>query len=266
MIEILTQHQYTLTMISSERHHRILSALSERGFLNLQQLTDLVGASEATLRRDLRDLQQAGKLERVRGGARAREVPGIAKPDHPYHRAPHMAAKRRIAAAAAAMCADGDTIILDGGSTVYQMGPHLAARSLRVLTNSFPIAEYLLKHSSNEVIVPGGTIDPSHWIILNPFDDEILSKYSASTVFMSTQGMDQLGFNNDRADVIRMERSMIKVAKKLVLLVDGSKLEHRGTLRLCTFEEVSTVITDASISEEHKKLFHDHGIELIIAE
>jgi DeoR family ulaG and ulaABCDEF operon transcriptional repressor len=265
MISSGSGHRYYRTMIASQRHHRMLTALGERGFLNLQQLVDLVDASEATIRRDLRDLQKAGRLERVRGGARACQIPGIAKPDHPYHRAPNLPAKRRIAALASSLCNEREQVILDGGSTVYQMVPHLVGKQLSILTNSFPIAEYLLKHSTNQVIVPGGIVDPQHWVILNPFDDEIRNKYAAQTVFMSAEGYDSLGFNNDRDDIIRMQRSMIRIAKRLVLLLDSSKFQHRGTLRLCTFDEVDMVITDDSIGGDHRRRLEDQGISVLVA-
>ena len=145
----------------AERHRVILSAVQSRPVATVSDLVDLTGTSEATIRRDIAALHVAGKLRRVRGGAEALTPPsqsGLIGRPFAVNETINVAAKRAIAKAAAELCADGEPIIINGGTTTFQMVFPLVQRRMQVFTNSFVIAEHLLHHSKNAVMVPGGTI------------------------------------------------------------------------------------------------------------
>jgi DeoR family ulaG and ulaABCDEF operon transcriptional repressor len=247
-------------MLAIERRAMILRLLRQDGVAPLTDLRRLSGASEATVRRDLAHLAAEGLIERVRGGAvassptRPIEVPleeraGIA--------AEH---KRRIARRAAELCTDGDTIMVDGGSTTLQLAPFLHGLRLRVITNSLALAEQLSRGSTCTVILGGGVVQPESRLILDPFREDPFSDYSASTAFMGVFGLDE-----SDGLLIRTERAMIARARRLVVLADSSKFGMRGSLHLCGFDRITTVVTDNGITEPWRALLAERGVELVVA-
>ena len=140
-------------MLEAERHRLILSAVQEKPVATVQELVTLTSSSEATIRRDIASLHMEQKLRRVRGGAEALHPPqfvGLAGRTFKVNETANAMQKRAIAKRAVELCEDGDPIIINGGTTTYQMVHHLASARLQVFTNSFPIAEHLLHNSRSE--------------------------------------------------------------------------------------------------------------------
>ncbi len=178
-------------MLETERHRIILSAVQEKPVVTVADLCALTGVSEATVRRDIAQLHLAKKLRRVRGGAEAIAPPqyaGINARPFAVNQTVNVAEKRAIAQAAVELCQDGDAIIINGGTTTFQMVHPLTTKRLQVFTNSFPIAEHLLKQSKNTVLLPAGAIYREQNIILSPFDADGSSHFYAKRMFMGGRG------------------------------------------------------------------------------
>jgi DeoR family transcriptional regulator, ulaG and ulaABCDEF operon transcriptional repressor len=255
-------------MLAAERRAMILRLLARDGTAPLVDIARLSGASEATVRRDLAGLAAEGLVDRVHGGAVARSGdPSTIAVEVPLEERAGIAAekKRRIARSAAALCADGDTIMVDGGSTTLQLAPFLRGLRLRVITNSLPLAEELSREPSCTVILGGGVVQPVSRLILDPFRDDPFSDYSASTVFMGVFGIDEAGATNTDELLIRTERAMIARARRLVVLADSGKFGLRGSLHLCGFDRIATVVTDDGIDGRWRALLAERGVELVIA-
>lgn len=251
-----------------ERHRIIVGEVAERPVVTVAQLVELTGASEATIRRDIGALHVAGRLRRVRGGAEALHPPqtvGIAGRPFSVNESVNIAKKRAIARAAVDLCHDGESIIINGGTTTFQMVHHLARRRMQILTNSFPIAEHLLKHSKNTITLPGGAIYREQNIILSPFDNDVTRNFYARRMFMGAQGLSPIGVMEGDPLLIQAEQKLINQAEELVLLVDSSKFESRSSLILCPLERVHTVITDDGIATGDARLVEQAGIRLIVA-
>ena len=116
----------------------------------------------------------------------------------------------------------------------------LATRRLQVFTNSFPIAEHLLKHSKNTVLVPGGAIYREQNIILSPFDNDVTRNFYARRMFMGAQGIGPLGLMEADPLLIQAEQKLIGQADELIVLVDSSKFANRSSLILCPLERIDT--------------------------
>lgn len=158
-------------MHETERHRIILSAVQERPIVTVAELVALTETSEATIRRDIATLDGQKRLRRVRGGAESLSppaLPGLAGRPFSVNQAINAEAKAAIAREAVALCDDGEPIIINGGTTTFQMVHPLANRRVQVLTNSFPIAEHLLRNTKNTVMLPGGAIYREQNIILSP--------------------------------------------------------------------------------------------------
>lgn len=255
-------------MHETERHRIILSAVQDRPVMTVADLCGLTGASEATIRRDIATLAGQKKLRRVRGGAESVNPPqfvGLAGRPFSLNEQINIAQKQAIARAAVALCGDGEPIIINGGTTTFQMVHPLATRRLQVFTNSFPIAEHLLKHSKNTIMLSGGAIYREQNIILSPFDNDVTRNFYARRMFMGAQGIGPLGLMEADPLLIQAEQKLIGQADELVVLVDSSKFENRSSLVLCPLARIDTLITDEGISDKAAAMLEAADVRLIVA-
>ncbi|MEL7087407.1 MAG: DeoR/GlpR family DNA-binding transcription regulator, partial [Planctomycetota bacterium] len=156
-------------------------------------------------------------------------------------------------------------IIINGGTTTFQMVHPLASRRMQIFTNSFPIAEHLLKHSKNTIMLSGGAIYREQNIILSPFDNDVTRNFYAKRMFMGAQGLGPLGLMEADPLLIQAEQKLIGQADELVVLVDSSKFGQRSSLVLCPLERISTVITDDRLSDTAAAMMEAADINLIVA-
>lgn len=255
-------------MLEAERHETILNLLRRNQFAAVHDVLEIVDASEATVRRDLSKLEEQGYVNRVRGGAElARSAVsdnlGFRELPFEYRKGLLLETKRKIARAAAGYCCDGRTVIIDGGSTTYQMVEYLKAAVCTIITNSFAMAEELQHESRNRVILPGGEIYRSSQLILDPFQGSFYDNYAADIAFMGVGGIDRNGLTNTDPLLIQIERKMIRNAREVVILADAGKFDQRCSLVLCGFEEVTRIITDRTAPEEMCSYIEDRGVEVV---
>ena len=254
-------------MLAPERERLILRLLRQDRFASVSELAGLAGSSEATVRRDLGRLERTGRLVRVRGGAElaAGAEGGAVQLPFESRKGLLSETKRRIARLAASLCREGETIIIDGGSTTYHMTEFLLPVKLQILTNSFALAQALVGSSANTVILSGGVVHADSQLVLDPFQEDPFRRYLAAKVFMGVYGIDEMGATNIEVQLISAERAMIEHAKELIILADSSKFDRRGSLFLCGFERMGTVISDAGVTEAQRRLLESRGVKLLIA-
>lgn len=255
-------------MHEKERHRIILAAVHDKPVVTVQEMVELTESSEATIRRDIAALHLQKKLRRVRGGAEALSPPqflGLAGRPFSVNETIHAAQKRAIAREAVGLCADGEPIIINGGTTTFQMVHFLGHHRMPIFTNSFPIAEHLLKHSKNTVMLSGGTIYREQNIILSPFDNDVTRNFYAKRMFMGAAGLGPLGLMEGDPLLIQAEQKLIDQAEELVVLVDSSKFRRRSSLILCGLKRIATVITDEGLEEHEARMLEAAGVRLIVA-
>lgn len=256
-------------MHETERHRIILSAVQDRPMVTVADLCNLTEASEATIRRDIAALHMQKKLRRVRGGAEAISPPqfvGLAGRPFSVNQTLQGKQKQAIARAAVDLCEDGDSIIINGGTTTFQMVHPLASRRCQIFTNSFPIAEHLLKHSKNTIMLSGGAIYREQNIILSPFDNDVTRNFYAKRMFMGAQGLGPIGLMEADPLLIQAEQKLIGQADELVVLVDSTKFDNRSSLVLCALDRIDTVITDEGITDKAAAMLEAADIKLIVAQ
>jgi len=255
-------------MHEKERHRIILSEVQGKPVVTVPELVELTGASEATIRRDIAALHVQQRLRRVRGGAEALTPPqfvGLAGRPFSVNEALNASKKRAIARQAVALCGDGEPIIINGGTTTFQMVHFLTHHRMPVLTNSFVIAEHLLRNSKNTVLLPGGTIYREQNIILSPFDNDVTRNFYARRMFMGAQGLGPLGLTEGDPLLIQAEQKLIDQADELIVLADSSKFRQRSSLILCPLARITTVITDDGLEDREAKMLEAAGVGLIVA-
>ena len=256
-------------MHERERHQIILSAVQERTVATVAELVELTDSSEATIRRDIAAMHQDKRVRRVRGGAEALLLPQqsslIGRP-FSVNEAINAVAKKAIAREAVALCEEGDDIIINGGTTTFQMVHGLATRRLQVLTNSLPIAEHLASNSRVTLMLAGGTLYREQNIILSPFDDGFTMHFSARRMFMGAHSIGRLGLMESDPLVIQGEQRLMGQADELVVLVDSSKFHNRSSLVFCALEKIDVLITDDGIDDASAAMIEAADIRLVVAE
>lgn len=255
-------------MHERDRRSAILEAMAGRPVVPVRELAALTGASAATLRRDLAKLEEAGLARRVHGGVAAPEAgfpEALGAPAFQAERVRNAAAKRAIAQVAAGLCRDGESIIINAGTTTFAMVDFLRARRLNILTNSFPIAEALIRSSRNRITLPGGEVFREQGIVLSPFEDDAIRNLHATTMFMSAAAVTPLGLVEVDPLIARAEAKLLSRTERLIVLADSSKFEPKGSLVVCPLARVSTVVTDEGIDEAARAMLEKAGIEVIVA-
>ena len=253
-------------MINHQRHKRILKLLDEHGQASTGQLMDWLAASAATVRRDLAWLAARQQITRQRGGARRLQRPavgGLRSQAFQDNLCRQAAQKRAIARHAAGLCEPGETVIINGGTTTFMMAEFLVAAQLRILTNSFLLAERLLNTSDNQIILPGGSIYREQNVILSPFENDVAQHHYAAKMFMGVHGLSALGLMEVDPLLVQAERRLIAQAEQLVVLVDSSKFARRAGLVLCGLDRVACVITDTGAPDAVVQHLERQGVRVV---
>ena len=256
-------------MLERERHRLILKRVEERAIVAVGELVELLGASEATVRRDIMAMAGRGEIRRVRGGAEA---------VHPRHRtvlagAPfelsmgiRVAQKRAIAQAAAALIEDGDSIIINGGTTTYRLAEFLEGRDLDILTNSFPIAAKLAHSSHVRLTLPGGTLFRQHGIVLSPFEHDAIGTFWGSKLFTGCHGLNRLGMMETEPLIVQAERKLLARADDLVVMADSRKLRQRSAMVVAGLDRIACLVTDDGAREDELEPLRSAGVRVVVAE
>ncbi len=262
-------------MHANEREDLILSALTAKGFVSFRDLEKRIDGSPATIRRDLERLAHEGKLARVRGGIKASgsattQPNALASALHlagvPFHEniARNRAEKEMIGRAAAAICAAGEGVMIDGGSTTLQMCPHLAGLNLQVLTNSLHIVSALINQAGTRILVPSGAVFPEQNIILSVFGDDGMPRFHAPKLFMGAASIGPAGLMQADIVLVAGERRLIERADEIIVLVDASKFDGPSGNVVCGLEEIDVIITDSRISDATVQMLERADVRLIV--
>jgi DeoR family transcriptional regulator, ulaG and ulaABCDEF operon transcriptional repressor len=255
-------------MHERERWQIILTQVRERGVIRVRELVASTGASSATLRRDLVKLEEMGQVRRVHGGIEAVEA---SQQSHLETRSFGLSQtlnagrKREVARAAAGLCKDGESIIINAGSTTWFMAEFLRQRRMQILTNSFPIAQELIARSQNRIVLPGGELYREQGIILSPFDEDAIQHFTASKMFMSCYAVTPMGIIEGDPLIARAEAKLLTRAENLVVIADSSKFQARGSMAVCGLPRVHTLITDRDAPEQMLDHVRSLGVNVMIA-
>jgi len=247
------------------RRAKAAEMLSERGVISLAELSLALDVSDSTVRRDLEALEQTGVAHRTHGGAVCTAYPAAHLLGFADRQTTNLAGKKAIASAVGELIEERQTIIIDGGTTCYQVAMELAGRDLCVVTNSVPIAALLYADMRAEVTLVGGYLYPRTGVALGPSALGQLDRLHASVLVMSCAGVTPDGVFNINQMMVDIERKMMHVADRVILAVDHSKFGRRGLAKICSPEEIDVVVTDEGASAEDRKSFQAKDVQLIVA-
>lgn len=250
-------------MHQTERDQTILSLLTENVIVTFRQLSNVLDASPATIRRDLNRLEKSGLVQRVHGGVKLPAKPSGEPTTRPDTLIENRTLKVAIGKRAAELVRLDEPIILNGGTTTYAMAQALLDHQAQILTNSNLIARLLLTQSRNRVFVPGGEIFREQSLILSPFDNDVIRNFHGGTMFLGAHGIGPMGIMENDHLLVQAEQKLLQRAERLVLLVESEKFKRRASLVLCELSHLSIVVTDDGISKQDCSMLEKSGVEVI---
>jgi len=232
--------------------------------VSIPDLRSALDVSESTIRRDLDQLEAEGEARRTHGGV-FYTGPSPKLPHFDQRQRSEWGKKRQIAAAAAELVGEGDTILLDGGSTTYEVARHLVGRPLQVVTNSLPVAHLLSSSESIDLVMIGGCVRGRTAVAIGPMADAMLHSINVGKAFLSVAGITDRGYFNSNMMLVESEKAMLAGADQAIVVADSSKFGKVSLSRLCGLHEVAAVVSDSSIQSQWKEHLELAGVELVLA-
>ena len=228
------------------------------------ELAEALSVSESTIRRDVESLEREGSARRTHGGVFwAGETASM--PIFRDRRDDRWAAKRAIGLAAAGIIEDHDTILLDGGSTTYELARQLVGRPLQVVTNSLPVAQLLSASDSIDLVMIGGCVRGRTAVAIGPMTETMIRGISVSKAFLSVAGVTDRGFFNSDMMLVENEKAMLAATDRAIVVSDSSKFGRVSLSRLCGLGDVHVVISDSDLDSRWKQTLDSSGVELRLA-
>lgn len=246
------------------RRQAILSHIEATGTVRVTDLSQKLQVSEMTIRRDLERLEAEGLLRRTHGGAVWKGV----VPEAPagLRNARLVGEKERIGRAAAALVEDGDSVLIDGGSTTAQFARALRERrGLTVVTNDIHVASQFADVAAVTVIVTGGVLSAGAFSLVGPDTERFLGRVQVDKAFLGAGGVSvEHGLTVTSPLEASVKRVMLATAQRVVICVDHTKLGRSALVPFGTLKHVHTIVTDRSASEGQLRPIQDAGVEVIL--
>jgi DeoR family fructose operon transcriptional repressor len=251
-------------MKAAYRQLRIRELVENREFIDLETLCRELEASESSIRRDLTELEQQRVLKRAHGGAIA-----IKTRDHlldfGWQRARNATEKERIAKLTATLVEDGQTVILDGGSTTAAVAAELVNRFLNVITNSLAIAEVFKNARQIELTLTGGYLYPRLEIMLGSLCESMLAGVTADVLIMGIGGVTETGFSNNNTLLVGSEQKMIEASRKVIIVADHTKFGKAAMVHMAPLDIADIVVSDTDLAPEHQQLLKSKSVQVLLA-
>jgi DeoR family transcriptional regulator of aga operon len=257
-------HAVERGLLIEERRRRICDLVREHGRVTVEELSKRFDTSVVTIRLDLAALESAGALARTRGGALARrdddDLPIVIK------QTLHHAEKSRIGKAAAAMINDGETIILDSGTTTAEIARQirvLPLQSINVITNALNIAMLLSDVPAVRLIMLGGVLRQESNSLSGYVAENAITHLRADRLFLGVDGLDpEIGLMTPHLAEAQLNAKMIQISRQVVAVADSSKLLRRNVSVIAKLDQLHILITDQAARPEVVEELRQRGVDV----
>ena len=252
-------------MLAESRRKHLLELISRQGFVTLEELVKTLGVSESTVRRDLESLDQTGTIKRTHGGAvcsaELKLMPAL--DDRVSAQA---AEKRAIGMLTASLIEDGETVLLDGGTTTLEVARALLGRPVQVVTNSLPIAGLLASSKENDLILIGGYVSPRTGVAMGPLAIASMESIRVRKAILGAGGIVAEGIYNSNLLLVETERKMMERGQEVMIVADHSKFGKLSLTWLCGLGDVDSLVVDSALPEVYRTLLDLSGVTTHFAE
>jgi len=251
-------------VLPAERKQEILRYVQEKNAATIRDLSTHFDVHEATIRRDLSELEKSKKIKRTHGGVILNEEEIHSEPHFDMREGSFSEEKQRIGLKAASFIEDGDTIILDSGTTTTKIAEAIKDReNITVITNDIHIAA-LLRHSQLKVIVTGGTLFQQNFILNGEITNHTLGNLNVKKAFIATPALHhEKGLTHFDETLISAKIRMVRAAKEIFVVTDHSKMSRVSLYTFAKMEDIDYIITDSKINKHIEKRLKE-SCDLII--
>lgn len=251
----------TDNIFAEERKAQIVDYINRNAKATVAELCAYFNVSQATIRNDLRDLDNNGLISRVHGGAIANVSVSFERSVSENY-GQHISEKKAIANAATKFIHDGDAIALDAGTTLYELAARLMAfRDLTIVTYDLKIAAWLTQNTDHTVILAGGMVRKGFHYITGESAIRTIRDLHVDTAFIGCNGADpEKGVTTPSIETASLKRIMMKNAKRTVLLTDSSKLGIVSFVHFADLKDIDFFLTDSNASTENVRAFKEAGL------
>ncbi len=248
-----------------QRRQQLLEVVRSRGFASLPELVETLQVSESTIRRDLDHLEETGVAKRTHGGV-FYVGPSPRLPDFDERDPAQWGKKKQIAQRAVKLIEDGDTLLLDGGSTTYEVARLLVGRPLQVVTNSLPVANLFSTDKNCDLVLLGGYVYPRTGVTLGPHTTEMLARLNVRRTVLSVAGLNERGFFNSNLLLVETERAMMQAGEEVIVVADSTKFGHQSLVHLAPLKDAQHLVVDNEITPAWRDKLRSAGVALHVAE
>lgn len=251
-------------MLAVERKLRIVDFVKQRQVASVSELAKEFQVHEATIRRDLAEAEQEGLLRRTHGGVILDQGANM-EPSFSERASDQFEQKVRIGKQAASMIEDGDHIILDSGTTTVHIAQQLVTRTnLTVVTNDMNVAAELRDSPGIVVIVTGGTLYHSSFMLNGMFTDKVLESLHVQKAFIGTPAIHpEYGLTHPEEKLVPTKKGMIRAAQEVIVVADDTKIGKRSLHTVAPIGSVHTFITGTEASAQQVDAFKEAGVRII---
>jgi DeoR family fructose operon transcriptional repressor len=251
--------------LPEDRRTHLVELIRQRGFASLPALAAELAVSESTVRRDLDFLEESGLAQRTHGGVfYTGPSPKLVHFDQ--RQSLHWDRKRQIAVAASRLIEDNDTVLLDGGSTTYELAQLLVGRPLQVVTNSLPVANLFTSSDSADLVLMGGYVHAKTGVSLGPYANQMLAGLRVRRAILSVAGASEQGFYNSNLLLVETERAMMHAADEVIVVADSTKFGRTSLAHLCDLGAIDTLVTDHEIADQWRTRLEAADVRVIVAD
>lgn len=252
-------------MFAEERKELIYQILLEKRRVTIKELTDTLGVSGTTVRLYLSEMEKTGKVIRTHGGAMLGEEKKINNDSIDYRRGKNEKEKRKIASLAKDFIEEGDSILIDAGTTGLELARALRGeKGITVFTNDLRIALELQENPDIQVVILGGTVKNGYECTMGIVVVNTLRQYSIDKIFLGANALSMTrGVMTPNMECALGKEMMKKVGGTIILLCDSSKIGRKSTYSYASLDEIDCLVTDENISEEHRREIEKAGVKII---
>ncbi|RDY27684.1 DeoR/GlpR transcriptional regulator [Romboutsia weinsteinii] len=251
-------------MLKRERLVKILNKINNQGIVTVNEIINDINVSDMTVRRYLDELDKAGKIIRIHGGAQSISYAIDQELSHSEKLKLQMNEKEEIAKIAASNIHDGDTVFLGPGTTIELLARHLINKRIRIITNNYPVFDILKQSNSANIILTGGDFRKNTGALVGPIANSTLKNLNFTKAFISSNGIHNEDISTSNVEEGEAQRIALNNSRTKYLIADNKKLNKDDFYVFYNLHDIDYLITDYTINKEVKQHYEQY-VDIIVA-